>query len=36
MIQNIIAGQKAELERRLQEKYVPREAVLKGIDTDLM
>ncbi|MDO8929458.1 MAG: ATP-binding protein, partial [Bacteroidota bacterium] len=36
MIQNIIAGQKAELERRLQEKYVPRETVLKGFDTDLI
>jgi predicted AAA+ superfamily ATPase len=36
MIQNIIAGQKAELERRLQEKYVSRETVLKGFDTDLI
>ncbi|MCX6250341.1 MAG: hypothetical protein NTX61_06275 [Bacteroidetes bacterium] len=36
MIQDIIAGQKAELERRLQEKYVPRKAELKGFDTDLV
>lgn len=36
MIRNIIEGQKAELERRLLEKYVPRETVLKGFDTDLI
>jgi len=36
MIQNIIRGQKAELERKLQERYVPRETVLKGFDTDLI
>jgi hypothetical protein len=36
MIQNIISGQKAEFERRLQEKYVQREAELKGYNTDLI
>lgn len=36
MIQNIIAGQKAELERRLLEKYVPRKTQLKGYGTDLI
>jgi hypothetical protein len=36
MILNIIANQKAEVERRLQEKYVPREIILKGLDTDLI
>lgn len=36
MIQDIIRGQKAELEQKLQERYVPRETVLKGFDTDLV
>ena len=36
MIQNIISGQKAEFERRLLENFVPREAILKGFDTDLI
>jgi hypothetical protein len=36
MVQNIISGQKAELERRLGEQYVPREVEIKGLDTDLI
>ena len=36
MIQNIIAGQKAEFERKLQEPYVQRETVVKGLSTDLI
>jgi hypothetical protein len=36
MIQNIIANQKAEFERRRQEIYVQRETILKGLDTDLI
>lgn len=36
MIQNIIAGQKAELERRLREPYVKREIEIKGLTTDLI
>ena len=36
MIQQIIAGQKAEFEGRFLEKYVTRKTVLKGLDTDLI
>lgn len=36
MIQQIITGQKAEFERRLLEKYVKRNTVVKGLDTDLI
>ena len=36
MIKNIIEGQRTELDRKLHEKYVHREAVLKGFDTDLI
>ena len=36
MIQYIIAGQKAEFERKLQEPYVQRETVIKGLSTDLI
>ena len=36
MIQNIITGQKAEFERKLREPYVQREAVIKGLTTDLI
>lgn len=36
MVQNIISGQKAELERRLGEQYVPREVEIKGLATDLI
>ena len=36
MIQQIITGQKAEFERRLQEKYLKRKTVLKGLDTELI
>ncbi len=36
MIQEIIAGQKAEMEKKLQDRYVERETELKGIDTDLI
>jgi len=36
MIQDIIAGQKAELERKLKESYLSRETTLKGFETDLI
>jgi predicted AAA+ superfamily ATPase len=36
MIQNILAGQKAEFERKLMETYVPREITIKGLATDLI
>jgi predicted AAA+ superfamily ATPase len=36
MIQDIISGQKAELERKLKESYLSRETILKGFDTDLI
>ncbi|MCX6226540.1 MAG: ATP-binding protein [Bacteroidia bacterium] len=36
MLQDIIAGQKAEMEKKLQDRYVQRETVLKGFDTDLI
>ncbi|MEI6436886.1 MAG: AAA family ATPase, partial [Bacteroidota bacterium] len=36
MIQDIISGQKAELERKLKESYLSRETTLKGFDTDLI
>ncbi|MHC1776490.1 MAG: ATP-binding protein [Lentimicrobium sp.] len=36
MLQNIIARQKSELERKLQEKYVQREKFLKGLDSDII
>lgn len=36
MLQQIILGQKAEFERRLQEKYVKRKTILQGLDTDLI
>lgn len=36
MIQNIIAGQKAEMEKKLQDRYIVRDSVLKGLDTDLI
>lgn len=36
MIQEIIAGQKEEMDKKLQDRYVERETELKGIDTDLI
>ncbi len=36
MLQNIIARQKSELERKLQEKYVQRGIGLKGLNTDII
>jgi len=36
MIQEIIASQKAEFERRFREEYVPREIQLTGSDTELV
>ena len=36
MIQDVIAGQKAELERKLKESYLSRETILKGFETDLI
>jgi len=36
MLQDIIAGQKAEMEKKLQDRYIERETVLKGFDTDLI
>jgi len=36
MIQDIISGQKAELERKLKESYIPRETSMKGFESDLI
>lgn len=36
MIRDILLLQKRELEKRLEEKYVPRDVSLKGIDSDLI
>jgi uncharacterized protein len=36
MIQNIIEGQKTELEQKLREQYIKRETEIKGLSTDLI